>query len=77
MAFGHYLFIRLTSGLVSAGDIFSFKVDGLFKGIPGIYPVMDDLKVQVNTKVEHDMDILKTCKLALQNGLRLNPINVW
>ena len=57
--------------MVSAGDVFRSKVDGLFEGIPGTYLVMDDLKVQGKTEVEHDINVLETCEVAFQNG------NVW
>ena len=40
--------------------IFSLHVVSFSEGVPDTYPVMDDLKVQGKTKLEHDIDVLQT-----------------
>ena len=39
-------------------------VDNLLEGIPGTFPVVDDITVQGTTELEHDTDILEICDCA-------------
>ena len=58
---------------MSTGDVFNLHVDNLFESILGTYPVIGDLKVQGNTELEHEIDVLETHETAYSSGLRFNP----
>ena len=74
--FRRYRFLCLPLWVVSTDDVFSSCVDNLFKGIPGTYPVVDDLKVQGNMELEDDINVLETYETAYRSGLRFNPSKV-
>ena len=71
--FGQFKFEQLPFGLVSSGEYFQQRVDSLFKGISGTFPVADDIKVQGATELEHDIDILENCDHEKQVGLVFYP----
>ena len=42
--FGRYRFLRLAFGLMCSGDVIE-HVDRIFDGIPGTFPMVDDLNI--------------------------------
>ena len=67
--FGWFKFKWLPFGLVSSREVFQWRVNSIFEGIPGMFWVSDDIKLQWATELKHDIDILETCDCAKQVGL--------
>ena len=74
--FGRYRFLCPPLWIVSTDDVFISHVDNLSEGYLGTYLVLDGLKVQRKTELDHDIDVLETCKTAYRSGLRFNPVSV-
>ena len=74
--FGRYQFLRLPSGIVCAGDVFSSCIDKLFGGILGAFSITDDLKVQGEEESIHDIDLLEASEVVKHKGLVFN-LDKW
>ena len=70
-------FLRLPSGMVCAGNMFSTNVDKLIEGIPGVFFHLDDLKIQGEEEkgeedTKHDIGLLEGCEVVKHHGLVFN-----
>ena len=49
--FGRYRFTRQSFGVAPAGDIFQQRIDGIFKYLPNVFSIADDILI-----VGYDVD---------------------
>ena len=75
--YGRYRFIRLPFGVAPEGDMFQQKLDEIFKDIPKIFGIEDDIQI-----LEYDADgrdhkrtIRQVIKICFQDNLKLNKSN--
>ena len=71
-----YHFRRLPFGLISAQDEFQHKMDEVFKGLPGITPLVDDVLISGRTCQEHDRNLQAALERSSTKNLKLNPDNL-
>ena len=45
--FGRYKYTGLPFGVTSAGDMFQCKIDEIFKQLPNVFSIVDDILIQV------------------------------
>ena len=71
--FQRYRYLRLPYGIKSSSDIFCQKVNELFQGFEGIYPLVDDLLIWGESTEQHDANLKKVLQRARECGIRFNP----
>ena len=72
-AYGRYCYLRLPFGINASSDIFQQKVGEVFKGLPGIQAVVDDILVFGKTKSEYDQNLRNAMNRAREKDVRFNP----
>ena len=70
--FGHYRFLRVPFGIVSASEIFQRVMSQMVKDIDGCEAVMDDIVVWGKDQTEHDQRLKKVVDKAKSCGLKFN-----
>ena len=74
--FGRYRYLRLPFGITSASEVFSKRLQELFKDLPGVECLVDDILVHGETVVEHDQNLIRMLERCRQIGLKLNKEKV-
>lgn len=70
--FGRYRFKRLPFGVKVSQDIFQRKLNEVYKDIPNVTGIADDILVVGETQEEHDEAFLKMLKASRANNIGLN-----
>ena len=70
--FGRYRFRRLPFGITLSQDIFQRKLDEVYRGIPNVMGIADDIVVCGSTKAEHDQAFRKLLKAVCKHNVSLN-----
>ena len=70
--FGRYRFLRLPFGLVISQDVFQQKLDAIFRGIPNVTGIADDLIISGRTEEEHDTAVIQVLVTARENNVAFN-----
>ena len=72
--FGRYRYKRLPFGAALAQDIFQRKIDEIFKNMPNVFGVVDDILVagyEADGK-DHDPTVWRVLQICRQVDLKLN-----
>ena len=74
MAFdiGRYQFKRLPMGSKVASDIFQRMLDSVYKGLPGVAGIADDMVIFSRNEEEHDRNLILFLETTRKNGHVLN-----
>ena len=74
MAFdiGRYQFKRLPMGSEIASDIFQKMLDSVYRGLPGVTGIADDMVIFGRNEEEHDRNLILFLETTRKNGLILN-----
>ena len=70
--FGRYRFKRLPFGIVVSQDIFQRKLDDIYKKIPNVTGIADDIIVFGSTEEEHDQAFVNMLEATRANNVSLN-----
>ena len=70
--FGRYRFKRLPFGIVVSQDIFQRKLDDIYKNIPNVTGIADDIIVFGSTEEEHDRAFVNMLEATRANNVSLN-----
>lgn len=70
--FGRYRFKRLPFGVVLSQDIFQRKLDDVYKNIPNVTGIADDIVICGSTEQEHDQAFVKMLHATRQHNVSLN-----
>ena len=70
--FGRYRFKRLPFGIVVSQDIFQRKLDDVYKNIPNVTGIADDIIVFGSTEKEHDQAFVNMLEATRANNVSLN-----
>ena len=70
--FGRYRFKRLPFGIVVSQDIFQRKLDDIYKKIPNVTGIADDIMVFGSTEEEHDQAFVNMLEATRANNVSLN-----
>ena len=70
--FGRYRFKRLPFGVKLSQDIFQRKLDEVYRGIPNVMGIADDIVVCGSTETEHDQAFCKMLKATRKHNVSLN-----
>jgi len=70
--FGRYRYLRLPFGVNCATEIFSRIIAEMFEHIDGVVTSVDDIKVEGDTREEHDKRLAQVLKVCIENNLTLN-----
>ena len=74
--FGRYRFVRMPFGISPAPEIYQSKMTDLFKDIPNVQIIMDDILIHSKTKDEHDKIVRLVLDRCRKVNLKLNPDKV-
>ena len=74
MALEHRRFqwMHLPMGTVVAGDVLQRKLDEIYKGLPGVTGIADDIVIYGQNREQHDRNFLCFLKVNRKAGLQLN-----
>jgi len=70
--FGRYRFQRLPFGVVVSQDIFQRKLNDIYRKIPNVTGIADDIIVFGSTEEEHDQAFVSMLEATRANYVRLN-----
>ena len=70
--FGRYRFQRLPFGVVVSQDIFQRKLDDIYRKIPNVTGIADDIIVFGSTEEEHDEAFVSMLEATRANNVSLN-----
>jgi len=70
--FGQYRFKRLPFGVKLSQDIFQRKLDEVYKDIPNVMRIADDIVVCGSTESEHDKAFCKMLEATRKHNVSLN-----
>ena len=70
--FGRYRFKRLPFGIVVSQDIFQRKLDDVYKNMPNVTGIADDIIVFGSTEKEHDQAFVNMLEATRANNVSLN-----
>ena len=70
--FGRYRFKRLPFGVKLSQDIFQRKLDEVYKDIPNVMGIADDIVVCGSTESEHDQAFYKMLEATRKHNVSLN-----
>ena len=70
--FGRYRLKRLPFGVKLSQDIFQRKLDEVYKDVPNIMGIADDIMVCGSTESEHDQAFCKTLEATRKHNVSLN-----
>jgi len=69
---GHYQSKRLPFGVALSQDIFQRKLDEVYRGIPNVIGIADDIIVCGSSEQEHDKAFTKKLKATHKHNISLN-----
>ena len=69
---GRFRYLRLPFGLNSSNEVFQKRMIQVFKGLPGIIVMFDDILVYGKNQEEHDIRVKQALKRSREVGLKLN-----
>ena len=69
---GRFRYLRLPFGLNSSNEVFQKRMTQVFKGLPGITVMFDDVLVHGKDLAEHDERVAQALKRTREVGLNLN-----
>ena len=69
---GRYRYKRLPFGLNSSNEVFQKKMVEVFKGLPGIVVMYDDILIYGKHQTDHDRHLTDALRRARDVGLKLN-----
>ena len=69
--FGRYRFKRLPFGIVVSQDIFQRKLDDIYKNVPNVTGIPNDIIVLGSTEEEHDQAFVKMLEATRANNVSL------
>ena len=64
--------LRMPFGLKVSGDVFQERLDRVFRLVPGVLGIADDIVIHGATENTHDGTVLVLCETARLNNLSLN-----
>ena len=70
--FGRFRFKRLPFGVNVSQDVFQRKLDEIYRGIPNVAGIADDIIITGSTKEEHDQAFLNMLNATRKNNVSLN-----
>ena len=70
--FGRYRFKRLPFGVIVSQDIFQQKLDKIYRNIPNVTGIADDIIVSGASEQEHDEAFVRMLKATQANNVSLN-----
>ena len=70
--FGRYRFKRLPFGVCVSQDIFQRKLDDVYRNIPNVTNIADDIIIAGSTQQEHDQAFLNMLEATRENNVSLN-----
>ena len=70
--FGRYWFKRLPFGIVLSQDIFQRKLDEVYRDIPNVMGIADDIIVCGSSEQEHDKAFTEMPKATSKHNVSLN-----
>ena len=70
--FGRYRFKRLPFGVVVSQDIFQRKLDDIYRNIPNVTGIADDIIIYGSTEEEHDQAFVNMLEATRANNVSLN-----
>ena len=70
--FGRYRFKRLPFGVILSQDIFQRKLDEVYRGIPNVMGIADDIVVCGTTESEHDHAFIEMLEATRAHNVSLN-----
>ena len=70
--FGRYRFKHLPFGVVVSQDIFQRKLDDIYKNIPNVTGIADDIIIFGSTEEEHDQAFISVLETTRANNVSLN-----
>ena len=70
--FGRYRFKRLPFGIVVSQDIFQRRLDDIYRNVPNVTGIADDIIVFGSTQEEHDVAFLNMLTATQANNVSLN-----
>ena len=70
--FGRYRFKRLPFGVKLSQDIFQRKLDAVYRGIPNVMGIADDIVVCGSTQSEHDQAFCEMLQATRKHNVSLN-----
>ena len=70
--FGRYRFKRLPFGIILSQDIFQRRLDEVYKDIPNVMGIADDIVVCGSTESEHDQAFCEMLKATRKHNVSLN-----
>ena len=71
--FGRYCNIRVTMGASLSSDVYQYKVDEIFQGIPQYVGIADDIVIFRYGDSDHDATLYSVLDRAHDVGMRFNP----
>ena len=72
MPWGKYRWLRMPFGLKVAEDVFQERLDKVFRLVPGVLGIADDIIIHGPTENTHNGTVLILCETARLNNLSLN-----
>ena len=69
---GKFWWLRLSSGLKVASDVFEERLDRVIRLLPGVTGITDDILTHWSTIKEHDGRVIVLFETARLNSLTLN-----
>ena len=69
---GKNRWLRMPFGLKASGDVFQERLDRVFRLVPGVLRIADDIVIHGATENTHDGTVLVLCETARLNNLSLD-----
>ena len=75
--FGRYRLIRLSFGVAPMEDMFQRKINEIFKGLPNVFCIADDILIvgYDHNGRDHDRTLKQVVQFCCQENLKFNSIN--
>ena len=77
--FGRYRYKRLPFGAAPAGDMFQHKIDEIFKDLPNVFGIADDILVvrYDSDGKDHDKTLWWVLKICRNVNLNFTSFTLW
>jgi len=70
--FGRYSYTRLPFGIASAPEVFQKRANEIFRDIPNVFVIFDDLLIAAASDEEHEQTLHKVFERAREKCVRFN-----
>ena len=70
---GRYCYLRVPTGASLSSDVYQYKVDKIFEGIPQCVGIADDIIIFGHNDHDHDATLYSVLDRACGVGMRFNP----